>query len=246
VKSVDSKCRRAGGRRTGFALVLSLSTSVLLILGGLIGCSSPSPTPTSTPVPPTPTLQSDTTPEATREPLIPLDDDPVLGSPDAPVTMIEYSEYLCSFCRAFALETFPLIKEQYIDTGQVKFIFRDFPVHGEGAVAMAMVADCAADQDKFWEMNETLFDRVEEWSASEQLLQTLLGYADELGMDTDVFSTCLQQGTTIERIREDYEVGVQEGVSATPTFFVNGTLVRGAVPFEQFQTVIEEELAKSG
>ncbi len=248
MKSIESMCRRAGGWHTRFTFVLSLSIGVLLILGGLIGCSSPVPTPTNTPVPPaeTATLQPDTTPEATKEPLVPLDDDPVLGSPDAPVTMIEYSEYLCSFCRAFALETFPLIKEQYIDTGQVKLIFRDFPVHGEGSVAMAMVAECAADQDKFWEMNKTLYDRVEEWAASEELLQTLIGYADELSMDTDVFSSCLQEGTTIDRIREDYEIAVQEGVNATPTFFVNGTLVRGAVPFEDFQTVIEDELAKSG
>lgn len=248
MKSIESVCRRAGGWRARVTTALSLSIGVLLILGGLIGCSSPEPTPTNTPVPPaeTPTLQPDTTPEATKEPLVPLDDDPVLGSPDAPVTMIEYSEYLCSYCRAFTLETLPLIEEQYIDTGQVKLIFRDFPVHGEGAIAMAMVAECAADQDKFWEMNEILFDRVEEWAASEELLQTLIGYADELGIDTDVFSTCLQEGTTIDRIREDYEIAVQEGVSGTPTFFVNGTLVRGAVPFEDFQTVIEDELAKSG
>jgi len=248
VKSMDRKCRRAGGWNTRFSLVSCLSIGLILLLGVLIGCSTPEATPTNTPVPPadTPTLPPDTIPEATTEPLIPLDDDPVLGSPDAPVTMIEYSEYLCSFCRAFALETMPLIEEQYIDTGQVKLVFRDFPVHGEGAVAMAMVAECAADQDNFWEMNEMLFDRVEEWSASEELLETLMGYADELGIDTDVFYTCLQEGSTIDRIREDYQIGMQDGVSGTPTFFVNGTLVRGAVPFEEFQTVIEEELAKSG
>jgi protein-disulfide isomerase len=252
VRSIERRWRGAGGWNTRLSLVSSLSIGVLLLLGVLVGCSTPEATPTNTPVPPadTPTLAPDpdttTTPEATTEPLVPLDDDPVLGSPDAPVTIIEYSEYLCSYCRAFALETLPLIKEQYIDTGQVKLIFRDFPVHGEGSVAMAMVAECAADQDRFWEMNEVLFDRVEEWSASEDLLDTVVGYADELGVDTDVYYTCLQEGATIERIREDYLIGVQEGVNATPTFFVNGTLVRGAVPFEDFQTVIEDELAKSG
>jgi protein-disulfide isomerase len=250
VKTIERKCRRAGGWTTRLSLVSRLLIGLLLLLGVLIGCSTPEATPTNTPtlVPPTETatLEPDVTPEATTEPLIPLDDDPVLGSPDAPVTIIEYSEYLCSYCRAFALETLPLIEEQYIDTGQAKLIFRDFPVHGEGSIAMAMVAECAADQDKFWEMNKTLFDRVEEWSASEDLLATLMGYADEFGMDTDVFYTCLQEGTTVERIREDYEIAVQEGVNATPTFFVNGTLVRGAVPFEDFQTVIEDELAKSG
>jgi protein-disulfide isomerase len=248
VRSIERMCRRAGGWRARITTVLSLSVGMMVILGALIGCSSPVPTPTNTPEAPaeTPTLQPDTTPAATKEPLVPLDDDPVLGSPDAPVTMIEYSEYLCPYCRRFVLETLPLIEEQYIDTGRVKLIFRDFPVHGEGAIAMAMVAECAADQGKFWEMHVLLYERVEEWSASEQLLDTLLGYADELGMDSDAFYDCLQQGTTIERIREDYEIGVQEGVDATPTFFVNGTEVRGAVPFEDFQSVIEEELEKSG
>jgi protein-disulfide isomerase len=245
---IEGMCRRAGGRRTRVAAVLLLSVCVVVILGAVMGCSSPEPTPTNTPEPPeeTATLPADATPEATKEPLVPLDDDPVLGSPDAPVTMIEYSEYLCPYCRRFVLETMPLIEEEYIDTGQVKLIFRDFPVHGEGAIAMAMVAECAADQDKFWEMHILLYERVEEWSASEELLDTLMGYADELSMNTDVFYSCLQEGTTIDRIREDYEIAVQEGVDATPTFFVNGTLVRGAVPFEDFQTVIEEELAKSG
>jgi protein-disulfide isomerase len=248
VRIIGRSYRRAAGWRPWITKVLSLSIGLVVILGGLIGCSTPVSTPTETPVPPTqtPSTQPDTTPEATKEPLIPLDDDPVLGSPDAPVTIIEYSEYLCSYCRRFALETLPLIEEQYIDTGQVKLVFRDFPVHGEGAIAMAMVAECAADQDKFWEMNKTLFERVEEWSASEDLLQTLLGYADELGMDQEAFTTCLQEGTVIERIREDYEVAQQDGVEATPMFFINGTLVRGAQPFEEFQKIIDAELAKSG
>jgi protein-disulfide isomerase len=227
---------------------LALLLGLAMILGGLSACSTPVPTPTVTPVPSTqtPSPQPDTTPEGTKEPLIPLDDDPMLGSPDAPVTIIEYSEYLCPYCRRFVLETLPLIEEQYIDTGKVNLIFRDFPVHGQAAIAMAMVAECAADQGKFWEMHTLLFERVEEWSSSEELLQALMGYADELGMDQDEFSTCLQEGTVVERIREDYEVATQEGVEATPMFFINGTLIRGAQPFEEFQKVIDAELAKSG
>lgn len=247
MKSVERSCEATGSRCPKVSLVLSISMSLLVFFGGLIGCSSPVATPTETPVPPTdtPAVEPDTTPQATKEPLIPLDDDPVLGSPDATVTMIEYSEYLCPYCRRFVLETLPLIEEQYIDTGKVKLIFRDYPVHGQGAIAMGMVAECAADQDKFWEMHIMLFERAEEWSQSEDLLETLLGYAQELGLDRDVFLTCLEEGTVVERIREDYEVGVQEGVSATPTFFLNGTMIRGAVPFEDFQKVIEEELEKS-
>jgi protein-disulfide isomerase len=230
-------------------VVSAISFCVILsvMLGGLTGCSTPEPTPTSTPTTPpaTPTQEAGSTPVATREPLVPLDDDPVLGSPDAPVTIIEYSEYLCPFCQRFVLETMPRIEEEYIDKGLVKLIFRDFPVHGESAVAMAMVAECAADQDKFWEMHMFLWERSEQWSQSEDILATFQGYADELGMDTEEFTACLTEGRTVDRIIEDYNIGVQDGVSATPSFFINGTLIRGALPFEEFQKVIEEELAKS-
>jgi protein-disulfide isomerase len=91
-----------------------------------------------------------------------------------------------------------------------------------------------------------LWERSEEWSQSEDLLATLQGYADELGVDAEEFTSCLTEGTTVDRIIEDYNIGVQDGISATPTFLVNGTEVRGAQPFEEFQRVIEEELAKSG
>jgi protein-disulfide isomerase len=231
-------------------VALLLSAGMVLLLGAVTGCSTPVPTPTNTPTTPAetpvPTPEGDSTPEATREPLVPLDDDPILGSPDAPVTMIEYSEYLCPFCRRFALETMPQIEKEYIDTGKVKLVFRDFPVHGQPAVAMALVAECAADQGKFWEMHMFLWQRSEEWSQSEDLLATLQGYADELGLDTEEFTTCLTEGTPIDRIIEDYNIGVQDGISGTPAFFINGTPIKGALPFEEFQSVIEAELAKSG
>jgi protein-disulfide isomerase len=247
VRSMERSCKAIRRWYPRVSLVLSLSISLLVVFGGLMGCSPLEAPPTETPVPPTdtPAAQPDTTPQATREPLIPLDDDPVLGSPDAPVTLIEYSEYLCPYCRRFVLETMPLIEEEYIDTGKVKLVFRDYPVHGQGAIAMGMVAECAADQDKFWEMHVILFERVEEWSQSEDVLATILGYADELGLDGDVYTTCLEEGAVVERIREDYEVGIQDGVDATPTFFVNGTMIRGAQPLEEFQKVIDEELEKS-
>jgi len=249
--AIDTKYRLPAPGILWRVAALSLCVAVVLLLSGLIGCSTPVPTPTNTPTlpPETPTAEPEGTPEATREPLVPLDDDPVLGSADAPVTIIEYSEYLCPFCRTFALETLPLIEEQYIDTGKVRFIFRDFPVHGDPAVIMGWVAECAADQGKFWEMQKFLWERYDEWSQSEnlQVLQaTVQGYADGLGMDTEEYASCLQDGTVVERINEDKNIGVQDGVDATPSFLVNGTLVRGAVPYEQFQEIIDAKLAESG
>ncbi len=225
-------------------MALILGFSVTLLLAWPVGCSTPTPVATSTSTP-VPTSGPDETPEATREPLVPLDDDPVLGSPDAPVTMIEYSEYLCPYCRRFVLETMPLIEEGYIDTGQVKLMFRDFPVHGQPAIMLAMVAECAADQGNFWDMHVLLFERAEEWSESEDILATFQGYAEEIGIDQDELVNCLELGTPFERIEEDYNIAIQDGIGGTPSFLINGTLLVGAQPFEEFQKVIEEELAES-
>jgi protein-disulfide isomerase len=242
--------RPSGRSLRWLAVALLLAIGLVLLLSGGAGCSTPVPTPTDTPTIPAETPvaspEGSSTPEATREPLIPLDDDPTLGSADAPVTIIEYSEYLCPYCRRFALETFPQVREEYVDTGKVKFIFRDFPVHGQPSVVMAVVAECAADQGKFWEMQEFLWGRSDEWSQSEDLLATLQGYADELGLDSDEFTTCLTEGSPVDRIIEDYNLGIQDGVTGTPSFLINGTPITGALPFEEFQKVIDAELAKSG
>jgi protein-disulfide isomerase len=257
VRLLETDYRPSGRGLRWLAVALLLAIGMVLLLSAGAGCSTPVPTPTDAPttLAETPTTPAETptaspdgspTPEATREPLVPLDDDPVLGSPDAPVTIIEYSEYLCPFCRRFALETLPRLRQEYIDTGKVRLVYRDFPVHGQPAVIMAVVAECAADQGKFWEMQTFLWERTEEWSQSEDLLTTLQGYADELGLDTEEFTTCLTQGTPVDRIIEDYNIGIQDGVSGTPAFFINGTFVKGALPFEEYQKMIDAELAKSG
>ncbi len=242
---------RSGVYRLWTTMALILPVAAILLATGLAGCSTPAPVPTSTPTlpPATPTATpttSDETPEATREPLIPLDDDPVLGSPDAPVTMIEYSDYLCPFCQRFVLETMPLIEEEYVDTGKVKLVFRDFPLHGQPAAVAALVAECAADQGNFWDMHVLLFERMEEWPQSQDPLATFQEYAEEIGIDQFELVNCLELATPFERIQEDFNLARQDGITGTPAFFINGTLVIGAQPFEEFQRVIEEELAKSG
>jgi protein-disulfide isomerase len=248
VRNIHIKCRLPAARILWRMAALSICVSVAFLLSGLVGCSTPVPTPTNTPTTPanTPTPDADSTPSATREPLVPLNDDPVMGSADAPVTMIEYSAYLCPYCRMFAMETLPLIEEEYIDTGKVKFMFRDFPVHGESEVALAMVTECAADQGKFWEMQAYLWEGYDEWSQSQDILATFQEKAEDLGMDTEVFTSCLQEGTVVDRIVEDYNIAVQDGIEATPSFLINGIQIRGAQPFEEFQRVIDAALEESG
>ncbi len=235
MRIIGKACPRLKGDSSWVTTALVLSAGSVLLLVALVGCSTPAPAATSTPEP-----------AATGESTIPLDDDPVLGSHDAPVTMIEYSEYLCPYCRRFVLETMPLIEEEYIDSGQVKLVFRDFPVHGEPAVILAMVAECAADQGNFWDMHVLLFEKVEEWSESDDPLNVFQGYAEEIDIDPQELVNCLEQGKPYQRILEDYNVGTEDGVKGTPSFLVNGNLVVGAQPFEEFQRIIEEALAKSG
>jgi protein-disulfide isomerase len=95
-------------------------------------------------------------------------------------------------------------------------------------------------------MHVLLYERADEWSQSEDILATFQGYAEELGMDQDEFLNCLELGTTFERIQEDYNLAIQDGITGTPSFLINGVLVVGAQPFEEFQRIIEEELAKLG
>ncbi|HAL60879.1 MAG TPA: disulfide bond formation protein DsbA [Chloroflexi bacterium] len=213
-------------RTARFFVLLGLTG--LILIGLLSGCSG-----AATPeVIPTPTWPSQT-PEG----------DPVKGSPDAPVTITEYSEYQCPFCSRFVQETLPLIEENYIATGKVRLIFRNFPVHQQAVVA-AGAAVCAQGQDEFWQMHDTLFAQQGEWSGNPDFLELFEGYAQDMGLDTDQFTSCLNVGEWLDKVKKDFEAGREAGVQGTPSFLINNQLVVGAQPFEVFQEVIEEELAK--
>jgi protein-disulfide isomerase len=169
---------------------------------------------------------------------VPIDDDPILGSPDAPITIIEFSDYECPYCRRWHLEVFPLIRQNYPD--QVRFVFRDFPLTSihPNAVPAAVAANCAHEQGKFWEFNEALF--------SMQLglnKEAYLGYAQSFGLDIPAFETCLTDKRHEQEVLDDLNWASSLGVRSTPTFFLNGIALVGAQPYELFQTVIEKELA---
>ena len=203
---------------------------ISLLMGISAGCGSATPKPPT--IAPTPTWPSQT-PEG----------EPVKGSPDATVTIIEYTEYQCPFCARFVQETLPLIEENYIATGKVRLVFRNFPVHQQAVIA-AGAAVCAQEQDKFWEMHDTLFAQQEEWSGNPDFMVLFEGYAKDIGLDTDQFTSCLNAGEWLDKVKRDFEAGLEAGVQGTPSFSINDQLVVGAQPFEVFQEVIEQELAK--
>lgn len=170
-----------------------------------------------------------------------LDDDPVKGSPDAPVTIVEFSEFQCPYCGYYVRETFPKIDEAYIKTGKVKYVFRDFPLTSIHPYAQkaAEAGGCAAQQGKFWEYHDLLFAHQDALDVS-----SLKQYAADLSLDTAQFDACLDSGAMADEVAGDFADGQTYGVSGTPAFFVNGIRLNGAQPFEAFQELIEEELAK--
>ncbi len=213
--------------RSKASLLLPPILTISLLMGISAGCVSATPETT-----PTPTWPSQT-PEG----------EPSKGSPDAPVTIIEYTEFQCPFCARFVQETLPLIEENYIATGKVRLIFRSFPVH-EQAVVAAGAAICAQEGDRFWEMHDTLFAQQEEWSGNQDFMVLFEGYAQDIGLDTEEFTSCLNAGEWLDKVKRDFETGVEAGVEGTPSFFINDQVIVGAYPFEEFQRVIEEELSK--
>ena len=169
-----------------------------------------------------------------------IDDDPSLGNPEASVVLVEFGDFQCPFCSRLFQETLPQIKEQYVKTGKVRFIYRDFPLSSIHAVAQkaAEASECADEQGKFWQYHDMLYERQQSLSAA-----NLKVWASELGLDSALFNTCLDSGKYADEVQKDLSDGQAAGVTGTPATFVNGRLVPGAVPFETFRAVIEEELA---
>ncbi len=169
---------------------------------------------------------------------VPIDDSPVLGSENAEITLIEFSDYECPFCRRWHEEVFDRIREDYPD--QVQFVFRDFPLTSlhPNAVPAAEAANCANEQEAFWEFNEKLFKGKAGFSKD-----VYKQYAQELELDADAFEQCIEEGRYNEKVMADYQYAASLGVQSTPTFFLNGIPLVGAQPYEVFKEVIEQELA---
>ena len=170
-----------------------------------------------------------------------VDDDVVLGKKDAPVTIVEFSDYQCPFCARFHTQTFGELKKQYIDTGKVKFIYRDFPLSFHPyAQKAAEAAECAGKQGKYWEMHSKLFEQGVEGDVA-----GFKQYAKDIKVkDQKAFESCLDGGETAAEIRKDFSDGQRVGVQGTPAFYVNGQMISGAQPLSVFQQIIDGEVAK--
>ena len=171
---------------------------------------------------------------------IDIGDSPVLGDPDAPVTIVEFMDYHCSFCGRHHQQTFPLLKNNYIDQGLVKYVVMDFVAVGNPKTheAARCVRELGSDE-QFWEYHGSLFDNQQRLSAGNSVLREL---AVAVGIDGDEFISCLDSGRHSGDVNADSAYGRSLGVSGTPGFFVNGVEIRGAQPYSVFEQAIEQQL----
>lgn len=170
-------------------------------------------------------------------------DDIVMGSPTAPVTIIEYASMTCPHCAHFATETFPKLKAKYIDTGKVKYIMREYPLDGLAAAAF-MLARCAGP-DKYYPMIETLFAEQRKWATKEPL-PPLLAIAKQAGFTPKSFEACINDKELLGKIQQVRNRGQQKfKVEATPTFYINGERFSGALSIEDLDKAIAP-LIKNG
>ena len=186
--------------------------------------------------------------------IIALGDSPVKGNADAPVTLVEYSDYECPFCARVYRDVLPALQEEYIDSGKLKFVMREFPLANlhKNATNAAIAAQCAGNQDKYWEMHDVLYENQKELG-----VENLKALAAGIGLDSAQFNECLDGKETERQVRGDMASGAKLGVRGTPGFFLGLTdpsdpekvnltvFIRGAQSVDQFRASIDDLLKSS-
>ena len=166
-----------------------------------------------------------------------LDDDPSKGPDDAKITIVEFGDYECPYCRK-GQETLEQVLAEYGD--DIKLVYRDFPLSfHQNAIPAAVAANCAGEQGKYWEMHDLLMANQRSFSA-----EAYKGWAAEIGLDAAAFDACSAKPEHVEEVQKDFLDGQKLGVTGTPAFFVNGVFLNGAVPYAEFKSVIEGELGR--
>ena len=185
---------------------------------------------------------------------ITIDDAPFLGDADAIVTLVEFSDYDCPFCRRHKDQVMPDLIKNFVDTGKLKYVMREFPLAMHpNAKGAAQAALCAGDQDQYWQMHDMLFANQRNLT-----VENLKAFAVELGLDSAVFDACLDEGKYAQQVSDDLAAGGRMGVTGTPAFVLGLTdpkdpnkanvteFISGAQSLEKFTQVIEDLLKEDG
>lgn len=158
----------------------------------------------------------------------------IIGDPDAPITIVEWSDFECPFCARFYNDAYQDIKENWIDTGKAKLVFRDFPLSFHANAQKAHeAAECAGDQDMYYEMHDALFENGVSGGVS-----SFKTYAADLGLDQAEFDDCLDSGKHEAEVKKDMADGMKAGVQGTPGFIIEGQLISGAQPYAVFEQLL--------
>ena len=168
--------------------------------------------------------------------------DQVLGSPSAPVTFVEFGDFQCPFCGRFYQTTEKQLIDKYVKTGQVKLIWRDFAFLGQESFDAAVAARCAGEQGKFWEYHNYLFENQKGENEGAFSVVNLKNFARALNLETAQCNSCVDSQKYLSAVENETALGRELGVNGTPSSFINGAHITGAVPFAQFEQIILEEL----
>ncbi len=168
---------------------------------------------------------------------------PILGNPDAPITIVEWGDYQCTYCHAFHETSKDLLIKEYVDTGKANFVFRDFPLNGPDSVLAAEASYCANDQNKYWEYHDELYKN---WAGERTgwVNRTSLDqFANTVGIDTTQFDKCLDDKKYEQKVLDNQKFGEGIGINATPSFLIfdnkKTTKIEGAQPISVFQQVLD-------
>ncbi len=173
--------------------------------------------------------------------------DAILGDEKAPVTLIEYGDYQCPFCGRFFHQVESSLREEYIKTGKVRMVYRNFQILGAESIASGAAAECAKDQSKFWAYHDELYtaETKDNQENNGNLNRDLfLMLAQNVGLDMTAFTSCLDSNKYIEQVKKETADGQIMGLTGTPTTYINGEQVVGAQPYSVFKTVIDIALQK--
>jgi protein-disulfide isomerase len=166
---------------------------------------------------------------------------PTKGSADAPVTMVEFSDFQCSFCKVFWRDRLPRIDQKYIQPGKVRFVYRHLALLGPPSVQAAIAAECAHEQDRFWPYHDRLFAASGVFGLSRGSLDR---YADEVKLDRTRFDACLAGDRARRKVEQETTIGRMIGMTGTPAFLINGGRLIGAQPYEVFEEILDRILQK--
>ncbi len=168
---------------------------------------------------------------------------PSRGSTDAPITIVEFSDFQCSFCKRFWRDSLPRIEERYIRTGKVRFVYRHLAILGPPSVQAAIASECAHEQERFWPYHDRLFSSAGLFAFTTGNLKR---YAEELRLDASRFNACLDTGKPREKVEQETIMGRMIGMTGTPGFLINGGRLIGTQPYEVFERIIEGMLKGAG